>query len=94
MSGFNGRRQSNMFSSIANLNALPSEYELAMQQQADNFDLEADLAMFTNTQFFDFDVGEIPDPTQGFAQQGNGQSMDFLNSALFLIFNMHSIHTY
>lgn len=81
MSAFNGRRQSNTFSSIANLNALPSEYELAMQQQRDSFDLEADLAMFTNTQFFDFDVGDVPDTAQGFVQQDVVPAVDFLNSA-------------
>jgi len=78
-----------MFSNIANLNALPSEYELAMQQQTDNFDLEADLAMFTNTQFFDFDVGEIPEATQGFVQQGTTQPMGFLDSVFFSPIDMH-----
>lgn len=72
-----------MFSNIANLNALPSEYELAMQQGRDSFDLEADLAMFTNTQFFDFDVGQAPDSTPSFPQQSAVQSVDFLNSASF-----------
>jgi len=84
MSAFNPRRHSNMFSSIANLNALPSEYELAMQHQRDTFDLESDLALFTNTQFFDFDVAEVPDSTQSFQPQDIAQSVDFSMSTCAL----------
>ncbi len=44
---------------IANLNAIPSAQDL---QAADaEFNLEDDLAMFTNTQFFDFDMGHDTD---------------------------------
>lgn len=38
---------------IANLNAIPS----ADIPNDDEFSLDADLAMFTNTQFFDYDLG-------------------------------------
>lgn len=55
---FNGRKANNIFSHIDNLNTLPSDYDLAMPSQQNAFDLEADMAMFTNTQFFDFDLGE------------------------------------
>lgn len=45
---------------IANLNAIPSAQDMASQNQ-DNFNLDEDLAMFTNTQFFDFDLGQDAD---------------------------------
>jgi len=41
---------------IANLNAIPTAQDLQNSNQ-DNFNIDDDLAMFTNTQFFDFDVG-------------------------------------
>lgn len=44
---------------IANLNAIPSAQE--MQSSQNNFNIDDDLAMFTNTQFFDFDVGNDAD---------------------------------
>ncbi|KAI9676275.1 MAG: hypothetical protein M1829_003104 [Trizodia sp. TS-e1964] len=53
-------RKSSHLSYIDDLNAIPTAHDLAMQQQ-DNFSLEDDLAMFTNTQFFDFDLGEAAD---------------------------------
>lgn len=65
MANFNGRKANNLYSHIDNLNALPSEYELTMPQQPNGFDIEADMAIFTNTQFFDFDLGE-PDTTNAF----------------------------
>jgi len=45
---------------IANLNAVPSAQDL-QNSNADNFNLDEDLAMFTNTQFFDFDLGQDAD---------------------------------
>ena len=44
-----------MFSSIANLNSIPSDYDLVLQQQ-EGYD---DLDMFMNTQLFDFDMGTV-----------------------------------
>ncbi len=56
---YNGRRGPNVSEYIANLNAIPSAQDL---QAADaEFNLEDDLAMFTNTQFFDFDMGHDTD---------------------------------
>jgi len=60
MSNFHGRRGPNVSEYIANLNAIPSAHDLANQNQ-ENFNLEDDLAMFTNTQFFDFDLGQDAD---------------------------------
>lgn len=50
----NHRRGPNVSAFIANLNAIPNEQD--MQNTHENFNLEDDLALFTNTQFFDFDV--------------------------------------
>jgi len=52
---YNGRRGPNVSEYIANLNAIPTAQDI--QNSQDNFNLDDDLAMFTNTQFFDFDVG-------------------------------------
>ena len=41
---------------IANLNTIPSAHDLDSPQQ-DDYSLEDDLALFTNTEFFDFDAG-------------------------------------
>ena len=58
MSGFsNGRRAPNVSQYIANLNALPTAHDIASQHN-DRFGLEDDLTLFTNTEFFDFDLGE------------------------------------
>ncbi|KAL3418038.1 basic region leucine zipper [Phlyctema vagabunda] len=59
MSAYNGRRGPNVSEYIANLNAIPSAQEMASQQEYPNID--DDLAMFTNTQFFDFDLGQDSD---------------------------------
>lgn len=56
MANYNGRRAPNVSQYIANLNTIPSPADLAAQQDFGNF--EDDLAMFTNTQFFDFDMNE------------------------------------
>ncbi|CAG8976416.1 hypothetical protein HYALB_00008541 [Hymenoscyphus albidus] len=52
---YNGRRGPNVSDFIANLNAIPSAQDL--QNAEDNINFEEDLAMFTNTQFFDTDFG-------------------------------------
>lgn len=60
MAAYNGRRAPNVSEYIANLNAIPTAQDLANQGQ-DNFNLDEELAMFTNTQFFDFDLGQDAD---------------------------------
>lgn len=42
---------------VANLNAIQPEQEL----QADDINYDDDLALFTNTNFFDFDLGQSAD---------------------------------
>ena len=82
---------------VANLNTIPSAHDIATQQQ-DDFGLEDDLALFTNTEFFDFDLGQniqqAPpvgyDPTleersrrgQAGVQKNNAKNMDFVNGIL------------
>ncbi len=93
MTAFNGRRAPNVSQYVANLNALPSAHEVATQQQ-DGFSLEDDLAMFTNTEFFDFDLGDnVVAPTVEYdplreeqagrennaTQNKDGKDLDFLN---------------
>lgn len=59
---YNGRKGPNVSEYIANLNAIPSAQDL---QNAESFNLDDDLAMFTNTQFFDFDLGQDADLQPG-----------------------------
>ena len=56
----NYHRGPNVSEFIANLNAIPSAQDMAGQSQ-DNFNLDEELALFTNTQFFDFDLGQDTD---------------------------------
>lgn len=53
MSGYRGRSNVNVSQFLANLNTIPS----ADEQVIDTFNPD-DLALFTNTRFFDFDMGE------------------------------------
>ena len=56
MANFGGRRAPNVSQYIANLNTIPSEFDVAAQQE-ENYSLADDLAIFTNAEFFDFDLG-------------------------------------
>lgn len=93
MSGYNGRRAPNVSQYIANLNTIPSAAESAIQPDFGNFQEELDL--FTNTQFFDYDLDETaptqspeiafttaeqPRPQQALAQLAQGPTaIDFVN---------------
>ena len=61
MDGYKSRKAPNVSHFLANLNTLPSAHEVATQQQ-DDFNIEEELAQFTNTEFLDFDAGELPMP--------------------------------
>lgn len=67
MSGYNGRRAPNFSQYLDDLNTIPSPYDQAVQQQQqqqDSFNLDNELAMFTNAEFFDFDnFGDLGLPT-------------------------------
>lgn len=58
MSGYNGRRAPNLSQFLEDLNTIPSPFEQAVQQQQqqqESFNLDEELAMFTNAEFLDFD---------------------------------------
>jgi len=73
---------------LTGLNGLPSDYEIALQQQRANgfdsnagYDFQADLDMFTNTQFFDFEMAEVPEtnsPNNGPTEDGWALNAGFL----------------
>lgn len=70
-------------SKLAGLNGLPSDYEMALQQQRANgfdnrgaYDFQADLDMFTNTQFFDFDMAEVPENNTSNVSDGDMWGMN------------------
>ena len=64
MSGYSPRRAPNVSQYIANLNTIPSAHDIATQQQ-ESFNIEDDLAIFTNAEFFDFELGDSIDPSAG-----------------------------
>ena len=68
MSGYSTRKALNVSQYIANLNTIPSAHDLATQQEG--YQLDDDLAIFTNAEFFDFDLGENIDQTYDPAQDG------------------------
>ncbi|GAB7355018.1 hypothetical protein MBLNU459_g5622t1 [Dothideomycetes sp. NU459] len=91
---YNGRRAPNVSQYIANLNTIPSAADLAAPQDFGNFD--DDLAMFTNTQFFDFDMNEnVPDLPQDMSfpasqagsqnalPQDSAKNLNFVNQQTF-----------
>jgi hypothetical protein len=71
---YHGRRGPNVSEYIANLNAIPTAQDL-QSSNAENFNLDDDLAMFTNTQFFDFDLGQDADLQPTF-DDGSQESVD------------------
>lgn len=61
MSGYNGRTGPNFSQYINNLNALPQPYDSDFLP-TDDLNLDQELALFTNTDFTDFDnLGPLPD---------------------------------
>lgn len=74
MSGDNARRFPNYSQYIDDLNTIPSPYDQAQQQQQqqDSFNLDSELALFTNAEFFDFDnFGDLSLPTFDSIENGN-----------------------
>lgn len=58
MAGYNGRRAPNFAQYLDDLNQIPSPYDQALQQQQrqqNTFNVDEELAIFTNAEFFDFD---------------------------------------
>lgn len=65
MAGYNGRLAPNVSQYLNDLNTIPSPYDQAVQQQQQSsFNLDEELALFTNAEFFDFDkFGDLTLPT-------------------------------
>lgn len=75
MSGYNGRRAPNFSQFLEDLNTIPSPFEQAVQQQQQQqepFNLDAELAMFTNAEFLDFDNLDMNMPMYD-PEEGHGQ---------------------
>lgn len=102
---YHGRRGPNVSEYIANLNTIPSAQE--MQSTQENFDIDDDLAMFTNTQFFDFDIGNNNNEIQGdeisfdglgaqsrASEQIDMKPIDFANGKQTLRFFLLWVHVY
>lgn len=92
MAGYNGRRAPNFSQYIDDLNAIPSPYDQALQQQQrqeNTFNVDEELALFTNAEFLDFDKFgglNLPsfDPvedktTHAEAQNDDMKFLEFLN---------------
>ncbi|RHZ73464.1 hypothetical protein CDV55_107880 [Aspergillus turcosus] len=82
MSGYNGRRAPNFSQYIEDLNAIPSPYDQALQQQQrqDTFNLDAELSLFTNTEFFDFDnLGDLNLPAFDAVKEDNAKTAEQQN---------------
>lgn len=63
MSGYNGRRGPNVSSYVQQLNNVPMPQDLPAQEE-DFGNLQDEMAMFTNTEFYDFGLGDIADLNQ------------------------------
>ena len=104
MSGHNsGRKVPNVSQYLANLNTIPSAHDVATQD--DNFDIDEQLAQFTNVEFLDFDTGGefLEHPISDFNSDRGARSrrqsaenasvdtkgMDFVNSTSFYYTDIH-----
>ncbi|KAL8814208.1 MAG: hypothetical protein Q9223_006553 [Gallowayella weberi] len=75
MAGYTGRKGPNVSQYLSNLNAIPSEHDLATQS-SEGFDFINELSTFTNTEFLDYDQGsKVYHPTIDY------DHLDGLNSA-------------
>lgn len=71
MANFAGRRAPNVSQYLANLNVIPSEHD---QQQDDGYNIDDDLALFTNTDFSFSDLPESMNSTNSSAGDHAGIS--------------------
>ncbi|KAI1911432.1 hypothetical protein LOZ65_006164 [Ophidiomyces ophidiicola] len=87
MSGYNGRRGPNFSQYLNDLNAVPSLFEQTAQQDHELCDVSADLALFTNAEFLDYDSkGDMSDrapvafaDAPAHADAASAQSMNYLD---------------
>lgn len=76
MSGYHGRTGPNFSQYINNLNALPQPYDQDFPP-TDDLNLDQELALFTNTDFTDFDnLGPLPDNGLNFDLGDNTKSSE------------------
>lgn len=74
MSEYNARRFPNFSQYLDDLNTIPSPYDQAVQQQQDSFNIDAELSLFTNAEFFDFDnLGDLSLPTFDSVEDGGSK---------------------
>ena len=76
MSGYNARRFPNFSQYLDDLNTIPSPYDQALQQQQqqESFNIDAELSLFTNAEFFDFDnFGDLSLPTFDSVEDANSK---------------------
>ncbi|KAL6714810.1 hypothetical protein ACLMJK_007070 [Lecanora helva] len=73
MSGYPGRKAPNVSQYMENLNAIPSTHDVASEVE-NSFDLERDLALFTNTEFLDFDATNFLDQSTVHEYTGQEES--------------------
>ena len=99
-----GRKAPNVSQYLANLNTIPSAHDLATQEE--NFDIDEQLAQFTNVEFLDFDTGgeflehPIPEFNSDHGARSRRQSaenttvdskgIDFVNSTSLCYTNLNS----
>ncbi|RMJ26445.1 bZIP transcription factor [Aspergillus sp. HF37] len=72
----NARRFPNFSQYLDDLNTIPSPYDQAaqQQQQQDSFNIDAELSLFTNAEFFDFDnFGDLSLPTFDSVEDGGSK---------------------
>ena len=94
MAGYGGRKGPNIAQYVASLNAIPPAHDVVNQQE-ENFNIEHELAQFTNAEFLDFDAGGfLEQPVQEYdsdqdkhgrsnaaaAHDDNVKGLDFGNS--------------
>ncbi|CAL5873944.1 uncharacterized protein PFLUO_LOCUS8229 [Penicillium psychrofluorescens] len=96
MAGYNGRRAPNFSQYLDDLNTIPSPYHQAVQQQQqqqNSFNVDEELALFTNAEFFEFDkFGGLSLPTfdsvdntktdDATSHEADMKFLDFLNDGL------------
>jgi hypothetical protein len=54
MTSYNGRRAPNFSQYLEDLNTIPSPYDQSIRQQNEPFNIDDELALFTNAEFLDF----------------------------------------
>lgn len=76
MAGYSGRRAPNVSRYVSNLNAIPSAHDIASPSE-DNFNVENELAQFTNAEFLDFDAGKfLEEPAPEYGSRGQNEHGD------------------